>query len=75
MRNCTLFIDPESYQLNGYTYKIYTSGEPIPSIPRLLVNENGQTTGIMYVEPIIVITGYNPELRYKTFNPETNTFI
>lgn len=75
MRNVTLFIDPESYLINGYSYKIYNSGELPPSIPRFLVDENGATTGIMRVIPICVVTGYNSELRYKTYNPETNTFI
>ena len=75
MKKVTLFIDPESYRVDGYSYKIYTSGEFAPAIPRFLVDGNGATTGIGYVEPIVVVTGYNPELIYKTYNPETNTFI
>lgn len=74
-RSVTFFIDPGSYLVNGYSYKIYSSGEFPPEIPRFLVDENGATTGIMRVSPICVVTGYDPELRYKTYNPETNTFI
>jgi hypothetical protein len=75
MKKVTYFIDPVNNRINGYTYKIYISGETIPAIPRFLVDENGQTTGIMYVEPICVITGYNPELQYKTYHSETNSFV
>lgn len=75
MKKVTLFIDPASYRVDGYSYKIYSSGESIPAIPRFLIDENGSTTGIAYVEPIILVTGYNADLNYKTYNPETNTFI
>lgn len=75
MKKVTLFIDPESYRVDGYSYKMYPSGEPVPAIPRFLIDENGSTTGIVYIEPICIVTGYNSELNYKTFNPETNTFI
>jgi hypothetical protein len=75
MKKVTYFIDPETNSVNGYTYKVYSDGELIPSIPRFLVNENNQTTGIMYVEPLCVVTGYNPDYKYKTYNPETNSFI
>jgi len=75
MKKVTLFIDPESYRINGYSYKIYISGETIPAIPRFLVDENGSTTGIAYIEPICILTGYNQDLNYKTYNPQTNTFI
>lgn len=74
-KNVTFFIDPNSYLVNGYSYKIYNSGEMLPTIPRFLVDENGATTGIMRVIPICVVTGYDPELRYKIYDPETNTFI
>jgi hypothetical protein len=73
MKNCTVLIDPINYRVNGFSYEIYT--ENFPKIPHFLSDENGGTTGIMYVDPIIIITGYYPELRYKTYNPETNTFI
>jgi|688.fasta_scaffold1855539_1 hypothetical protein len=73
MKNCTIFVDPINYRVNGFSYEIYT--ENPPKIPHFLSDENGGTTGIMYIDPIIVITGYDPELRYKTYNPETNTFI
>jgi|688.fasta_scaffold715506_1 hypothetical protein len=75
MRKVTYFIDPKSNRIDGYTYKIYTSGEPIPAIPSFLIDENNQTTGIMYIKPLCVITGYNPDYMYKTYNSETNTFI
>ena len=75
MKTVTYLIDPETNSVNCYTYKIYMSGEPIPGIPRFLVNENNQTTGIMYVEPFCIVTGYNPDYKYKIYNPETNSFI
>jgi hypothetical protein len=75
MKKVTYFIHPESNRIDGYTYKIYASGDLIPAIPSFLTDENSKTTGIMYVEPICIVTGYDPELIYKTYNPETKTFI
>lgn len=75
MRKCTIFINPYINKIDGFSYKIYESGESIPKIPHFLSNENGATTGIMYIDPIIVVTGYDPDLKYKTYNPETNSFI
>jgi hypothetical protein len=73
MRNCTVFINPNNYKVNGFSYEIYT--ENPPKIPHFLTGENGGTTGIVYIDPITVVTGYNPELRYKTYIPEQNIFI
>jgi hypothetical protein len=73
MKNYTVLIDPINYKVNGFSYEKYESNPP--KIPYFLTGINGETTGIMYIDPIIVVTGYNPELRYKTYNPETNTFI
>lgn len=75
MKKVTYFINPQNYSVNGYTYRIYQSGEIIPAIPSFLVNENNQTTGVMYVEPLCVVTGYNPDFKYKIYNPQTNSFI
>jgi hypothetical protein len=73
MKNCTVFIDPNNYRVNGFSFEIYT--ENPPKIPHFITGENGGTIDITYIDPIIVVTGYDPELRYKTYNPETNTFI
>lgn len=73
MKKCTVLIDPINYKVNGFSYEIYT--ENPPKIPHFLTGENGGTAGITYLDPIIVVTGYDPELRYKTYDPETNTFI
>lgn len=75
MKNYTVFINPYNNKINGFAPKIYESGEQIPKIPHFLTNENGGTTGIMYIDPIIIVTGYDPELRYKTYDPNTNSFI
>jgi len=74
MKICTVFIDPIDYKVNGFSHEEYL-GTP-PKIPHFY--NSGETTGderYIYVDPIIVITGYYPELRYKTYDPETNTFI
>ena len=73
MKNCTVFINPNNYKVNGFSYEIYT--ENPPKIPHFLTGNGGGTTGIVYIDPIIVVTGYDPELRYKTYDPETNSFI
>lgn len=74
-KKVTLFIDPDYYIVDGYSYTIYGPDDSPPPIPRFLVDQNGATTGVMHVKPICLITGYNPDLLYKTYNPETNTFI
>jgi hypothetical protein len=73
MKNCTVLIDPINYRVNGFSYEIYEDNPP--KIPHFLTGADGGTTGIRYLDPIIVITGYDPMLRYKTYNPETNIFI
>jgi hypothetical protein len=73
MKNCTVLIDPINYKVNGFSYEIYT--ENPPKIPHFLTGENGGTTGIVYISPITVITGYDPELRYKIYDPEKNIFV
>jgi hypothetical protein len=73
MKNYTVLIDPFNYRIKGFLYEINPTN--IPKIPHFLTGDNGGTTGIMYVDPIAIVTGYNPELRYKTYNPETNSFI
>jgi hypothetical protein len=74
MKNYSVLVDPINYRVNGFSYEIYEE-DSVPNIPHFLTGFHGETTGIMYVKPIIIVTGYNSELRYKTYNPEFNTFI
>jgi hypothetical protein len=75
MKNYTVFINPNNFRVNGFSPKIYESGEYIPQIPYLLTGENGITTGVAYIDPIVIVTGYDPDLKYKTYNPQTNMFV
>jgi hypothetical protein len=75
MKNVIYFIDPISNRINGYTYNLYQTEEEIPYIPRFLSDSNNNTTGIMYINPFCVITGYNPDYKYKIYDKQNNIFV
>lgn len=74
MKMCTVFINPNNYRVNGFSFEINIENPPkIPYFYNSGESPDGER--YTYVDPIIVVTGYDPDLRYKTYNPETNTFV
>jgi hypothetical protein len=71
----TIFINPKTNKIAGHENRIYNSGEPLRKIPNFIKDENNKIIGVEYIDPIFIVTGYNPEFKYKTYNPETNSFI
>jgi len=77
MYNGTLLINPITNRVNGFIHRVLESGENGTLVPHFLMDSDNNITGISYLNPIKFITGYQyySELRYKTYNPQTNTFI
>ena len=73
----TLLINPATNKVNGFIHRILAPEESGTQSPFLLTNSEGTVTGITHLNPIKVITGYQyySELLYKTYDPETNSFV
>lgn len=77
MHTGTILINPITNKVDGFMHRILNPGESGTPVPYRLTGEDGAVTGIIYLNPITLITGYQyySELHYKTYDPKTNSFV